>query len=513
VFIPCAGLGTRIGSITKSLPKALLKIGNKAVLSYIIESYPKTTEFVVQVGYLGGLIKEYIQLAHPDLNIKVIDLDLFEGPGSSLAYGISQALPYLQGPWIFHSCDAVITRPCTVPYLTAQNWIGCSHVLGDISQYRTVLVNGTKVLAIQEKGELDPYLVFVGIFKVQDWKSFEDHCDLLTHVSDADILNCMLNSNIHFKAVGLDWHDTGNPDSFKLTQKLIAQLEDSDPYLLKDDQSVYIFNDYVIKFFSDPNTVIDMCARGKLINGTPEITESTTHFFKYVKGSGELFSKICNPHTYKEFLNTVASNWVNSEFSFEPDFIKSFYLDKTISRVNKFLTLHDDLDRISTINSTKTKPVMELINSISLKDLDICKMSTRVHGDLHNSNVIYDQITGQFTFIDWRPNFGPDLHSGDIYYDLAKIQHGLLVDHNIVSKDQFSIQYDNNNCTVDILRPHRLVECESTFRFWASSQGYSLKRIDLITSLIFLNIAVLHHDPYSKFLFMFGKLGLTKYLG
>ena len=513
MFVPCAGLGTRIGSITKSLPKALLKIGNKAALSYILESYPAETEFVVQVGYLGHLIKEYVQLAHPDLNITIIDLDLFEGPGSSLAYGISQVEPYLQGPWIFHSCDAILIGE-TVHYHGDCNWLGYT-VATNVAQYRTLKVKGEEVLTIQEKGELDSNLAFVGVFGVADWQGFWNqyeyqYVDDKKFVSDADVLNAMLDSGFKFRPIKLNWHDTGNPDAFRDTQSALAKQENSDPYLLKDDQSVYVFDDFVIKFFAKPNIVIDMCARSRLIEGAPEVLESTTHFFKYEKGNGELFSKVCNKHTYKKFLKFAAKNW-QFEYVYDPSFVESFYEEKTVDRINQFLMSNEELDTISSINNTHVLPALEMIDSIDFKNLDIC-MSLHVHGDLHNSNVIYDSQSSKFTFIDWRPNFGTGVYYGDVYYDLAKILHGLIVDHNIVNQNQFTVKYDSNQCVIDILRPHKLVECETIFRTWAVANGFSIKKIELITALIFLNIAPLHHDPYSKFLFMLGKVQLAEWL-
>lgn len=512
VFVPCAGLGTRIGSITKSLPKALLKIGNKAALSYVLETYPPDTEFVVQVGYLGHLVREYVQLAHPDLNITIIDLDKFEGPGSSLAYGISQAEQYLQGPWIFHSCDAILFQDYKM-YWGPGNWLGYT-VAANMAQYRTLKVKNNEVITILEKGELDNNLAFVGVFGITDWKAFWHQYELHgveNFTSDADVLNAMLDSGNKFNALRLNWYDTGNPDAFRETQAHLASLENSDPYLLKEDQSVYVFDAYVVKFFSNPSIVTDMCARGRMIEGTPEILESTTHFFKYEKGKGELFSKMCDKHTYKKFLKAASANW-KFEYEYEPDFVKSFYINKTLDRIRHTIELHDDLDIIPLINGTHVLPAFDMIRSIEFKEIDICSVSTRVHGDLHNSNVIYDAETDKFTFIDWRPNFGTGVYFGDVYYDLAKIMHGLIVDHSIVNQNQFSVVYDTESCTIDILRPNRLVECEQVFRSWCVAKGYSLKKIDLLTALIFLNIAPLHHDPYSKFLFLLGKYLLATFL-
>ena len=49
------------------------------------------------------------------------------------------------------------------------------------------------------------------------------------------------------------------------------------------------------------------------------------------------------------------------------------------------------------------------------------------------------------------------------------------------------------------------VENEKQFFDFLTSQGYNVYKVKLLTSLIFLNIAPLHHYPYSKMLFYLGK--------
>ena len=41
VLIPCAGTGSRLGSLTKNISKALITIYDKPAISYIIEKFPK----------------------------------------------------------------------------------------------------------------------------------------------------------------------------------------------------------------------------------------------------------------------------------------------------------------------------------------------------------------------------------------------------------------------------------------------------------------------------------------
>jgi hypothetical protein len=57
-----------------------------------------------------------------------------------------------------------------------------------------------------------------------------------------------------------------------------------------------------------------------------------------------------------------------------------------------------------------------------------------------------------------------------------------------------------------------LVECERRFCQWLAAQGYESKKVWTLTALIYLNIAALHHDPYSLLLYSLGKAMLKKEL-
>ena len=44
------------------------------------------------------------------------------------------------------------------------------------------------------------------------------------------------------------------------------------------------------------------------------------------------------------------------------------------------------------------------------------------------------------------------------------------------------------------------------------ANNFDKSKIDLLTALIFLNIATLHHEPYNQFLFVLGHEFLNKHL-
>ena len=135
-----------------------------------------------------------------------------------------------------------------------------------------------------------------------------------------------------------------------------------------------------------------------------------------------------------------------------------------------------------------------------------------MHGDLHFENILVAE-TGDFYLLDWRQNFGGITEYGDVYYDLAKLLHGMIVSHELINKNHYEINQMDNVITYDLYRKHCLVENEKQFYEFLHRNNFDIYKVRLLTALIFLNIAPLHHYPYSKMLFYLGKESLYNILG
>ena len=69
IFIPSAGVGSRISAYTRYRNKALLTLGNTPAITKIINKFDKDIPIVVAVGYQKQILKEYLAYAHNDRNI------------------------------------------------------------------------------------------------------------------------------------------------------------------------------------------------------------------------------------------------------------------------------------------------------------------------------------------------------------------------------------------------------------------------------------------------------------
>ncbi len=182
-----------------------------------------------------------------------------------------------------------------------------------------------------------------------------------------------------------------------------------------------------------------------------------------------------------------------------------FYKDKTLGRVQDYFDRFGYKDSPQCINGVNVPSVVELLNRIDWTWIST-GIPVRFHGDLHFENVI-DTGDG-FCLLDWRQNFGGLNNYGDIYYDLAKLWHGLIVSHGIISQGLYEINVDGTVVNFDLLRRQTLIDCETWLQKYLVRNHYDCHKVKVLTALIYLNIATLHHQPYAEMLFHLGKLML-----
>ena len=110
VFIPTAGVGSRLFPLTKYINKALVPVALKPAITRIIDLFPKRFNFIIATGYKSDLVKQYLSLVHPESKITYVNIKNFSGKDSGLSLTLNCSKKKLQEPFIFCSCDTVIKK-------------------------------------------------------------------------------------------------------------------------------------------------------------------------------------------------------------------------------------------------------------------------------------------------------------------------------------------------------------------------------------------------------------------
>jgi NDP-sugar pyrophosphorylase family protein len=170
VIITTSGLGSRLGNHTKFTNKSLVRVGDKPSISHIIDSYPENTNFVITLGHFGDHVKQFLSLAYPEKKIEYVEVDLYKGKGSSLGYSLLKCSDVIDGPFIFHASDTILTDTEYINNNSENLVVGVRR--RDNSNYRTINHNKNTVLKINEKGEIGYEYAYVGVCKISNHTHF-----------------------------------------------------------------------------------------------------------------------------------------------------------------------------------------------------------------------------------------------------------------------------------------------------------------------------------------------------
>lgn len=511
VLIACAGTGSRVRAVSGNSNKALLSVGGRPVIEWIINNTADEVPLVIALGYDGEILREFIDFHFESRDIQYVYIDPFEGPGSGLATTLQQCSRYLQCPFVFHPNDTILD--CKMP-APLSNYVVGSEFNEAITHidYRKILLNENgKFQKIGEKHNTNEAqaALYSGVCGVSDYERFWEGISLseqnLGEVSGINYLNP--NSvKVHF----LHWYDTGNPRA--LTDTRVKKMIDHN-ILSKLDEDIWFLNEAVVKFFRDDIIASNRVKRAALLKGyVPELMAASDHFYKYTKVEGRVISNIIDDQLFEELLEWLRDFWmlpVQNNFPplHEKRLCEIFYKDKTYDRASQFLEKYPELECGFFVNDLKVCSFWSSLENLDWRSL--CEgVFTRYHGDLHFENILYCDDRRRFTLLDWRQDFAGNLELGDIYYDFSKLLHGMLVSHSAVVDGQFSIEIyaDTSLANINIETSPAMERVIPFFLRWVEANGFSVAKVVVLTGLIFINIATLHHSNYDKFLFMLGRL-------
>lgn len=523
IVIPAAGLGSRLCSFTKNYSKAMCTLGTMPVISHIINQFTDQDEIIILLGYKGDLLKQVVEACHPNKNIKFVMVDRFEGEGSGLGYSLHCAYDLLQKSFLFWSCDTVLPGFDLSLCDYTKNWSIVSTITDHFDSYRHMKLDSRSVVGIFPKDvdrRLDLYS-YVGVSYIHDYKEFWDawNNNHEAFISGGETYGLV---NLHQldAYIATNWIDTGNREILEHYKAIYASKMD-ETVLEKPDEAIWFINDRVIKFHIDTKFIQDRVERFKTCLcdkqksnkiKLPQLICYSDNVYAYKRADGIIASKVITSSMLRDILDKYLNvDYVELSDQEKIDIYNNFYRDKTLSRISKYCSEYEDIDHNCIINGIACKSATELIETLNWNQLAKNGIFTyNYHGDFHLENILVNH--DEYIMLDWRQNFGKTM-VGDIYYDIAKMWHSLIVNHSMVRENLFTVENNSkHDVHIDIHRTLVDTECENVLKeYVTNSDVYSYEQSELLTAVIFLNIAACHIYPYSKFLFYLGKMMINRF--
>ena len=511
VIIPTAGIGSRLDLHTKHFNKSMIQLGDLPVISRIIESYPANAKFIIILGYKGDQIEEFLSLIYPKKKIKFVYVKNYDGKGSGLTLSLKASIKFINQPFFFHANDSIFTDKNFYKKINKDTMF-LSKGKSDTMKYASVEIKKDykKIhykMNFLKKGCFN----YTGVGFVKDYRLFKK--SLLNDQNNKGELAYFKNieiSKVNFVFIK-KWFDIGSKETKEVAEKFFLNKKNILP---KYDQGIYFKNNKVYKFFTNPTIVEKRFIRsGILTEFVPKILKKKKYLYVYDYIPGEVMSSSKNKLNNFKYLLKFLQNkfWIKKNLpkkkylEFQSK-CSSFYYEKTLSRINFLYEKNNLRDKVEMINNKKINKISNLFGKINWQNLSK-GVPVNFHGDLHFENIIIKR--NKFKFLDWREDFVDLMDYGDIYYDLAKINHGLILDHNVISSSGYQIENNPKNIKFKFYQSKKNMKCQKILFEFIKKNNFDEKKVKILTSLIFLNIAGLHHYPYSLFLYYLGKFTLN----
>lgn len=231
-IIPAAGVGTRLRPHTHTLPKALLYVAGKPIISHILDDVVALgpSSVVLIVGYKGDLIEKYVRKAYPDLNVDFVVQK--ERRGIAHAIEMTRDVANAGEPLLIVLGDTIIQAELG-------KIVDCkAHALGvreveDPRRFGVAEVEGGKITNLVEKpAEPKSNLALVGLYYFQESGAL---FDAIKYIIDNDIttkgeyqitdaMQHMIAGGEAFEPFAIDdWFDCGKPEALLETNRKLLE--------------------------------------------------------------------------------------------------------------------------------------------------------------------------------------------------------------------------------------------------------------------------------------------------
>jgi hypothetical protein len=503
IVLLTAGLGTRMGRYAELTNKSLLPIKGKAIISHIIDQYPRTqTRFIVALGHKADMVQAYLNWAHPYHLIEYVHIDNFAGPGSGPAYSLRQCRDAIeQNEFTVIACDGYYECLASIP--TGRNVLGVAQVAKDQQPiYCNVCVRDGRVTDVYDKQATEHTSVAAcGVWHIHAASQF------FRQLNGVELSSGF--AGLPMEAIEIGWRDLGSEAFY---DAFLVEQHGSDSFdYSKDNELLYTVqvqgsadpHRRVIKLFGDATITEHRLLRAQGRDYFPEIDGRQGGMYTYRFVPGTTFYERNTPVLFDgllEWLETAVWNKQPADAVLTLSDCHAFYWMKTQDRLAQFRKKYPFYAPQFINGREITHSAEYYLDKLNWKRLcgaELAERTAFIHGDLQFDNIVRTP-SGEICLLDWRQDFAGQLWYGDKYYDIAKLMAGMIVNHDLIKRRAFFFEENEQQTQVIFDLPHRPMH-EDMRRELASR--YPDPMIEDIVTLIFLNMAALHRPPYDRLLF------------
>jgi glucose-1-phosphate thymidylyltransferase len=171
-ILPVAGKGTRLRPHTLTTNKALVRVGGRPVMGYILDDLIAlgVHEVVFVVGYLRDAVREYVERAYPDLEAHYVVQAVQDGTAGA----IHLAETFIDEDVLIVFVDTLFDADLSLARSLEEGWAGViwAKEVEDYQRFGVILTDaeGAMERIIEKPKEPVSKLANIGLYYIRDWQ-------------------------------------------------------------------------------------------------------------------------------------------------------------------------------------------------------------------------------------------------------------------------------------------------------------------------------------------------------
>lgn len=250
VVIPLAGKGTRLRPHTHVTPKPLLRVGDKPVMSYILDDLRElgVHEAVVITGHLKEKVQDYMAREYPDFQAEYVEQVEQRGTADAVAL----AEPFVSEEMLIIFVDTLFDADLSLVKTLPDDVAGViwAKEVEDYQRFGVIVTDETGFMQriIEKPSEPISKLANIGLYYIRDWKLLFEG---IHHVMNGapggageyyltDAFQYMVDQGAKILTVPVEgWYDAGKPETLLETNHQVLATTRGRSPAAKDGVTVH----------------------------------------------------------------------------------------------------------------------------------------------------------------------------------------------------------------------------------------------------------------------------------
>lgn len=153
-LILSAGFGSRLKHKTKEVPKALIRVNDKAILDYQLKALLSNNiqDIIIVIGYKGQKVHDFTKANYPYLNIQFVENTEYETSNSSYSFWLAK--DYVKDETYIHlNCDIIFSSNLLAKLINSKhkNVIAIDKTINLTDNMEQVILKESRIMQMDNK--------------------------------------------------------------------------------------------------------------------------------------------------------------------------------------------------------------------------------------------------------------------------------------------------------------------------------------------------------------------------